>query len=112
MNNAEQSLYSAISDYQHADRDSKSGNDREIWAWFWKAGHRLFFFFFKNVTYNVYCSSAMRNLSWKRCEKEEAVLFRCLISASDWAFLSSYNYVKQLMIYLSCVKYVVLKYLI
>lgn len=54
----------------------------------------------------------MRNLSWKRCEKEEAVLFRCLISASDWAFLSSYNYVKQLMIYLSCVKYVVLKYLI
>lgn len=44
MNNAEQSLYSAISDYQHADRDSKSGNDREIWAWFWKAGHRLFFF--------------------------------------------------------------------
>lgn len=82
------------------------------WGNKWNCFFVFSLWYFKNVTYNVYCSSAMRNLSWKRCEKEEAVLFRCLIRASDLAFLSSYNYVKQLMIYLSCVKYVVLKYLI
>lgn len=82
------------------------------WGNKWNCFFVFSLWYFKNVTYNVYCSSAMRNLSWKRCEKEEAVLFRCLIRASDLPFLSSYNYVKQLMIYLSCVKYVVLKYLI